>query len=147
MDKGGKQLIVAVSLFLFFIYSGYGQCKNFIKKQCLPNLAPYTSDGQLNNAQLAAGETAELEFTFYSGQEYRIYVCAQEVLGVIHFKLMDSNRKELFNSANGKDSYWDFHIETTQQLILDVSTPATKDPIVASGCVGVLVGFKDSKKQ
>ena len=146
MNKGVKQLTLAVSLLLFFINSGYGQCKSFIKKQCLPNLTPYISDGQLNNAQLGAGETAELEFTFYSGQEYRIYVCAQQVLGVIQFKLMDSNRKELFNSVNSKNSYWDFHIETTQQLILDVTAPATKDPIVASGCVGVLVGFKDSKK-
>ena len=145
MGKRGKQVIAAVSLLLFFIH-GYGQCKTFIKKQCLPNLAPYTSDGQLNNAQLAAGEMAELEFTFYSGQEYRIYVCAQEVLGTIQFKLMDSSHKELFNSKDSKNLYWDFHIETTQQLILEVSAPESKDAIVPNGCVGVLIGFKDSKR-
>ena len=146
MNSKGIIQVLAAGLMLLFIHSIHAQCKPFIKKSCMPKLAPYTSDGQLNNAQLRAGEVAELEFTFYSGQEYRIYVCAQEVLGAVAFKLMDSNRNILFNSKNGKNPYWDFHIESTQQMILEVSTPDSSDPIIPSGCVAVMVGFKDTKK-
>jgi hypothetical protein len=143
-----KRSSLAMLLMVITSFSVYSQCKPFIKKQCMPTLAPYTNDGQLNNTVLRAGEGAELEVTMYQGQNYRLLVCAQEVLGNVNFKLMDLNYNVLFDSSKSKDAkkYWDFHVETTQQLIVQVAAPSQgKSEIVPSGCVAVIVGFKDAK--
>lgn len=143
-----KQSVLALVVILATSVTAYSQCKPFIKKQCLPTLAPYTNDGQLNNTVLRAGEGAELEVTMYQGQNYRLLVCYQEVLGNVNFKLMDLNYNVLFDSSKSKDKkkYWDFNVETTQQLIVQVSAPSQgKSEIVPSGCVAVIVGFKDGK--
>ena len=36
----------------FFASSSHAQCKRFTEKQCLPNLSPFTNNGQINNATL-----------------------------------------------------------------------------------------------
>jgi len=92
-----------------------------------------------------AGQSASLNTTFYAGQQYRILVCSQEVLGKITFKVLDVANKVVFDSkANGSPEYWDFNVESTQQFTIDVVTPETDAPnsIVPSGCVSVMVGFK-----
>ena len=143
-----KAIVLSLGFFVLSVFAAHSQCKPFIKKQCMPQLAPFTSDGQLNNATLRAGESAELELTFYSGQNYRLFICAQEALGLVHFKLMDLNRNILFNSESLKEhkNYWDFNIENTQQMIVEVSAAsAGKNDIIPSGCVAIIVGFKDAK--
>ncbi len=146
--NGINRTVLAMSLVAFTSFAMYSQCKPFIKKQCMPTLAPYTNDGQLNNTVLRAGEGAELEVTMYQGQNYRLLVCSQEILGNVNFKLLDLNYNVLFDSSKSKDAkkYWDFHVETTQQLIVQVSAPSQgKSDLVPSGCVAVIVGFKDAK--
>ena len=74
-----------LTLFLFFLatifsVASYGQCKRFTKKNCLPDLAPFTHNGQLTSAVFNAGETADIEMTFNAGKEYRIIACSQEVM-------------------------------------------------------------------
>jgi hypothetical protein len=121
------------------------QCKSFAKNKCLPNMAPYIHNGQMNGATMMAGEKADLQMTFYSGQDYRLMVCAQPVLEEVTFRVLDKNKKVLFNSKDHKNvSYWDFNVASTQQMILeiDVLEPTSKHGMVPSGCVNVLVGFK-----
>ena len=125
--------------------ASYSQCKNFVKKQCMPRMAPFTHNGQLNSATLMEGETAELQMTFYSGQNYRILVCAEDALGKTQFVLLDGDHKTVFNSKdNGFPSFWDFNVNSTQQLTIQVVIPKSSSPnaIVKSGCVTVLAGFK-----
>jgi hypothetical protein len=123
------------------------QCNSFTKKKCMPQLAPYVHNGQLNSTSLAPGEVAELMMTFYSGQDYRILVCAQEVLGEVGFKVMDSEKNVLFNSKEKDNAkFWDFNVKSTQQLIIEVSVPEVKSSpssVVQTGCISVLVGFKN----
>ena len=140
-----KQIfLTAVSLFLIPIAAD-AQCKTFVKKQCLPKLSPFIHNGQMNSTVLLSGDNAELAMTFYSGQNYRILVCAQEVLGKVQFKLKDANNNVVFNSKDQGDvTSWDFNVATTQQLIVEVIVPpsdATND-IVPNGCVSIVVGFK-----
>lgn len=126
--------------------NGIAQCKSFITKQCMPKMAPFTHNGQLNSTTLMEGETAELLMTFYSGQNYRILVCAQKILGHAQFKLLDSQRNVVFDSKeNSSADFWDFSVKSTQQFIIQVSIPKPDDApgaFVQSGCVAVLVGFK-----
>ena len=133
-------LILALS-----ISNVYSQ-KRFVKTKCLPVLKPYVYNGQLNSANLAEGDVAELLLTFYGGQDYRILVCSQEILGNVEFKLFDTNKNLIFsNKDHDYINFWDFTSNTTQQLIVRVKVPKqeVESEIPLSGYVSILVGFKE----
>ncbi|MDQ3191611.1 MAG: hypothetical protein M3Q58_08460 [Bacteroidota bacterium] len=140
----------SIKLLLLFIALNvptvlFAQCKLFSKKQCIPELMPYNHNGQLNNITLMPGEKAELLMTFYAGQDYRLMVCGQPILGDIQFKVKDKDKKEIYDNITATtSSIWDFKVASTQQLILEVIVPESdsKTKIMESGCVSVLVGFK-----
>ncbi len=140
-------LIGAVALLTVTLSNveGFAQCKSFVKKQ-VPKLAPFIHNGQINSSVLLSGDHTELTLTFYSGQTYRIMVDAQEVLGDVYFVMKDANKGQLFSSKEqGKKSdYWDFTVESTQQLTIEVMVPDNDAPsgLVPSGCVSILIGFK-----
>ena len=122
------------------------QCKSFTKKTCLPNLEPYIYNGQLNSAVLSEGDVAELLLTFYGGQEYRINICSHELLGDILFQVFDTEKTLLFDNKDKElTNTWDFTSNSTQQLIVRVTVPEEKNRsgMVQSGCVSILVGFKE----
>ena len=143
-----KLLNIAVLLFAFIAIASTAnaQCKGFTKKNCLPQLEPYVYNGQLNSAVLNEGDVAELLLTFYGGQDYRIFICSQEVLGDIEFKLLDTDRNTIFdNNEQEKATHWDFSANSTQQLIVQVKVPEGEgsNDMVHSGCVSILIGFKE----
>jgi len=143
-----KQLLFLAIFAALFIPTGHAQCtKAFVKKQCMPRISPFTSNGQLNSTVMLAGQTAELMLNFSAGLNYRVLICSQDVLGKVEFKLMDKERNVLFQntSAKGNPDFWDFNVKTTQQFIVEVSipVPGKTNGIVPSGCVSVMVGFKD----
>jgi hypothetical protein len=138
-------LPVAALLLTVLSYTAQAQCKTFIRKTCMPKVLPFTHNGQLNSASMNAGQSAELQMTFYSGQEYRIVVCSQETLGKVSFRVLDGSRNEVFNSKLNKDAAsWDFKMGATQQLTIEINVPEAASPnsLVPNGCVAVLVGFK-----
>ena len=120
------------------------QCKTFIKNVCKPKLDPYIYNGQMNSAVLNQGDIAELMLTFYSNQDYRIVVCADE-FDDVQFRLVDLTGKELYSNTNhGNADHWDFSTNSTQLLTVEVSVPeATSAEESKSGCVSILVGFKE----
>ena len=135
---------------LFFIVAiisipawGMAQCSGFAKNKCLPKLSPYINSGQMYNTTLLAGDRTELSMTFYAGQNYRILVCAQKELGEVLFKLKDGNNN-IFFSNKGYGKLWDFNVQTTSELIIEVTTPPSAPDVTLdnSGCVAILVGFK-----
>lgn len=144
--KKGYLLIVAIAILGSLSGISLAQCNAFTKKKCLPQLAPFIHNGQLNSVSLYAGESVELMMTFYSGQKYRLQVCAQEVLGDMNFKVMDAKRTVIFDNRDHRNAgSWDFNVASTQQLIIEVSAPPSKTThdIQESGCVSLLVGFKE----
>lgn len=142
-----KVLIIAV-LMLMVAMPGLlnAQCKGFTKKECIPDLKPFVYNGQLNSAVLNEGDVAELLLTFYNGQDYRVFVCGQPILGNIEFRLLDTDRNVIFyNKDHDFVKVWDFKSNSTQQLIVQVRVPVgeSRSEIVQSGCVSILVGFKE----
>jgi len=142
-----KKIIPLISVMFFlaiFSSSSFAQCNSFTKKKCMPQLTPFMHNGQLNSTTILAGESAELQMTFYSGQEYRLLVCGQEALGDVHFKVKSTDGKIVYD---GKDngSSWDFNVKSTQELTIEVVSPESKSAtgLNANGCVSVLVGFKN----
>jgi len=139
--------ILFIGLFTMSSFTGTAQCKNFAKRVCRLELAPFIHDGNYNAAILTEGEDAELFKTFYSGQEYRIAVCGSESLAKIEFQVMDAERRLLYSNASKNYSpYWDFKIEATQQLIITVkvhNNPSSSNSnMLESGCVAIMFGLK-----
>lgn len=145
-----KKILPVVVIFLLLItvnFSASGQCKSFAKKICKLELIPYIHDGNYHAAILTEGEEAELYKTFYEGQEYRIAICGSDAFPNIEFKIIDSNKKVLYNNRDhGMVKVWDFKLESSQQLKIVVKIPvssATKpETELISGCVAIMFGFK-----
>jgi outer membrane biogenesis lipoprotein LolB len=140
------------ALAVLFACAGMGthplqaQCKSFTKRKCLPHLAPYMNNGQLNTATMSPGQTADMIMNFNSGQSYRIIVCGEGVLGPVEFVVKDASGNVLFTNKKQEvftDS-WDFSMEQTTQLTVTVKVPdqVDKTQFNREGCVTVLVGFK-----
>ena len=137
---------IFASLFLGASLTSSAQCKKFTKTECLPHLKPYIYNGQLNSAILSEGDVAELLLTFHKGEKYRIYVCNQEQLGEVQFKVFDTKKNLLFDkSKHTKQAYWDFMSNATQQLIIQITVPESvpRHDVLRNGCVTILMGFLD----
>lgn len=137
-----KRIVVFVVLVLMSFLSS-AQCKSFTKKKCLPELGEYVFNGQLNAAVLSRGDEAELMLSFYSKQKYRMFVGAEEQLGVVAFEILDTDRNIIYKSKEDENNVFDFQVPSTQQLIVRVLVPGerTKHSLDFQGCVSVLVGF------
>lgn len=139
-------LFFIVSLAVIYTQNTSAQCKGFAKKMCKLELIPYIHDGNYNAAILTEGEEAELYKTFFSDQEYRLAVCAAENLEPIEFKVVDANRKVLYNNKDDNMSkVWDFRLESSQQLKIVVKVPVKKGESMEPeiGCVAIMFGFKE----
>jgi hypothetical protein len=139
--------LIALTALLALPLATSAQCRSFAKNKCIPALAPYKFNETFNAAQLAPGEEAEVELTFYSGQEYRLLICAHPILGEVNWKLMDATGKSLFEStAEDPKPTFDFKVATTQKLVVHVDVPSASKGgtnMLTVGCVGILVGFKE----
>ncbi len=148
-----KRIFLFLSVIALFsiapVNSAHAQCKSFTKKHCLSQLSPFVYNGQLNSAVLTQGDVADLMLTFYPDQDYRVFVCYDDAFGNVEFRLYDSNKNLIYtNKDNDYLPYWDFSSSETMQLILRVIIPEkAQDQIaVKSGCVSILVGFKEDNK-
>jgi hypothetical protein len=143
-----RHLILAALAFagLLLPDTADAQCRSFAKNRCVPGLAPYKFNESFNSAQLSPGEEAEVNLTFFSGQDYRVKVCVHEILGNVNWKLVDSNNKIVFESlADEPKPHFDLKVANTMQMKLVVWVPEKPAPagqMVHVGCVAILVGFK-----
>ncbi len=138
-------LFLSALAFLFGASTLFAQCKAYTKKNCLPGLSPYVHNGQYSGGVFMSGETAEMLYKFSSGITYRLLVCNQETIDKAIFRVLDTDKNELYNSEGKSNNFWDFQVENTQQLIVEVRIPQKKpvNNLVPAGCVSVMVGFKN----
>ncbi len=94
--------IVLAGLLLLMAVGVQAQCRSFAKNKCVPQLAPYKFNESFNAAQLSPGEEAEVNLTFFSGQEYRVMVCAHPILGEVNWKLVDPNNKIVLRKSGSR---------------------------------------------
>lgn len=110
----------------------------------MPDLGPYTPNETFNSAVLIPGDEAELNMTFYAGQEYRMFVCNDEIIGDVNYRVLDADKKEVFNSLDNAGGFFDFAMETTQQLTVEMAVPLEENPnkLIHQGCVTIMVGYR-----
>ena len=123
----------------------HAQCRSFAKNKCVPGLAPYKFNETFNAAQLSPGEEAEVNLTFFSGQEYRVMVCTHPILGDVNWKLVDQTEKVVFESlASDPKQIFDLKAAGTTQMKVVVTVPDRDGGnMVHVGCVAILLGFKE----
>jgi len=144
-----KKIYNSILVLLILIavpFTGKSQCKHFAQQVCKKELTPYIHDGNYNAAILTEGESAEMYKTFYSGQNYRIFICGSGNLPNVQFQVLDVNRNVLFdNSSKEYAEKWDFIPQTSQQLIISLkvgnSENEADEPV--SGCVAIMIGIKE----
>lgn len=146
------KILQKISLSLVLILATlnvFSQCKSFSKNTCMPQMQPYVSNENYNSTTLVAGDDAELNITFYEGQEYRLLVCAHPILENVEFQVSDASKKQLFSSTeNNNTNVFDFKMESTQQLTVRISVPLQENPnaLVHEGCVTIITGHKELSK-
>jgi len=148
-----KKHITALTIVVFLLVMAFSsqnvgaQCKSFVKTSCLPKLAPYLHDGSYQAVIMSEGEEAEVYKTVFAGQQYRLFVCIDDVMPNIEFVVSDTRRNILFdNRKNGNVKIWDFKSEASQQIRITVRIPkfpheGTAEKEIIFGCVGVLFGL------
>lgn len=140
LKKISVSILVSV-LLLAYSASAIAQCKSVVKDG-IKKLSPYTHNGQVNNVSLKGGKPAEIHLSFYKGLYYKLQISSEESLGKVSFRVLDENKKEVYNSTtDGKADFWNFYSNSSQDLIVEV-IPSEK---VKKGCVAVLVGMQVPK--
>jgi len=141
------RILIAIATLAALPLGAHAQCRALVKNKCLPDMLPYKFNETYNAAQLAPGEEAEVDLTFYSGQQYRVMVCAHPILGEVNWKLVDGTGQSLFEStAENPKHTFDFKVTNTQQLKVHIDVPEKPkggNELLNVGCVGILVGFME----
>ncbi len=143
-----KKIIISFVIFFMLIYSisAKAQCADFVKKGLTKlDTTVYLHDGRVNAISLSEGDNIDVYKPFYKDRNYRIVVLAENLSGVT-FKIVDTQKKVIFNSAEKHSTTWDYTPEKNQNLIITVQVPKVHEDEGATGCVAVIIGYKKAKK-
>ena len=125
-------------------------CHGYGNDACKPDLEGYVRNPQVLNAELGSGESAEISMVFSAHHDYRIYVCAEEHMGEIGFKIKSSKGEVLFDNQDYEMSdTWDFSMSKTKRLIIEVTFmgAASEDGFEETGCTSIMVGYRHSTQK
>ena len=138
-----KKYVIFLLSVSFFAVTSFKEadCKKGMKGFCMQKLKPFVHNGQFNSLSLLPGESISTNMSFYAGHTYRIVTCNETQLGGVYFEIKTLDDQVLYSSKD-KANIWDFTIERTANLKVDVYSGASSDPL-NEGCVGLLIGFKD----
>ena len=139
-----KKIIILLALIIPTL--AFSQCKRFTKVKCMPALGEYIPNDNFNSAVLVPGDEAELLMTFYAGQDYRVMVCSEEILGKLNYKILNDDGENVFDSENSDQTHLDFSVANTQQLKMILKVPPRENPnqLIHEGCATVMVGYKEN---
>ena len=122
-----------------------------IVKTCMPSLAPYQYDAYVvKEISYAAKEKKEsIEFSVYSGEDYKLAFCKTELPQEVGITIYDGNplnkkSKIVFMDESGKKDKFvcNFHPDQTGSYFIEYEIPPATAPN-QSGCFVVLIGIKE----
>lgn len=143
-----KRILPLLSTLAFFLFAAAeisAQCRTFVKNNCGEAMGEYIPGENFSAAKFMPGDEAELSMTFSKGEDYRLLVCAQSVLGDVAFKIKDNEGETLYDNAKHDfNASFDFRVPGTQELVLEIKVPESESSnnFSPQGCVAILVGKK-----
>lgn len=131
---------------------GYSQsaCHGFAKKNCKMDFEDYVPNPQPVNAELEAGESAEVSMIFSRDHDYMVYVCTEDHMGEIGFRIKSSKGEILFDNKDYEmTDVWDFSMTSTKRLVIEVTFEGSgsSDGFAETGCAAILVGHKHTTQK
>ena len=140
-----------------------GPCTDFHRKNCAMEGSRKDGKGFMYNAQsksglFAQGSTSKMRCIVYKGQDYRMSVCCETVIGdKVNFKIYDARTNELLfdNTKNDDAQQFEFSASVTRPLIIEATVPAgetkgsskeEKELGTDAACVGLLIENKMSER-
>lgn len=156
--------------FLFLFSLGFSQSTEY-KAMCFDYHKHYCDNSEnifykynpsSRSALFLKGQTSQTRLEIFNGRDYKISICADEVLGnQIEFKLIDDlNKKVLYDNRNDDlTQEFEFTVTESLEIIIEVTIPGNsldsgengKGGIVrrdnAMGCVGVLIEYMITPKK
>ena len=135
-----NQLTVVFILTVALHTGAYAQCKSVVKDG-IQKLSPYQHNGQVNNVTIKEGKPAEVHLSFYKGLNYKLQISSEKSLGKVNFRVLDENKKELYNSSADQADFWNFYSNSSQELVIELVSSEVK-----KGCAAVLVGMQVPKR-
>jgi len=155
-----KKIILAFPKVIFFtagLFLGAPglfaqQCKvKPIVKTCMPSLEPYQYDAYVVKEVAYAAKTKKefIEFSVYSGEDYKLVFCKTELPQEVGITIYDGNpnsktRKIVYMDESGKKDQYvcNFHPTKTGSYFIEYEIPASTAPN-QKGCFVVLIGIKE----
>lgn len=101
-----KTITLTALLSLLFVNVDAQYCNNFHRKFCnASDNGFFKYNGQSKSALFAKGKTSELNIIVYKGQDYRISLCADEILGSrIEFKIYEKKKVKVVKEVKRKET-------------------------------------------
>jgi len=134
-------------------------CGDFHKKACYMEGTRKDKRAFMYNAQsksglFAQGSTSKMRCVVYKGNDYRISVCCETIIGdKVNFKIYDARTNELLfdNTKNDNTQQFEFQATTTRQLVIEATVPSgdvkeEKGKAENAACVGLLIENKVSDR-
>lgn len=105
-----KNLLFGILILAHGSTFAQSECASFHRKNCEAELEDGIAmryDSQSKSAIMAKGQTSEFHMVAYNGLDYRITVCADELIGTeVQFKIYEKKREMVTAEAEGtEDSY------------------------------------------
>jgi hypothetical protein len=152
-------LLVCIGLSTNYAFAQASVCGEFHKKACYMEGTRKDKRAFMYNAQsksglFAQGSTSKMRCVVYRGNDYRMSVCCETILGdKVNFKIYDARTKELLfdNAKNDNTQQFEFQAASTRQLIIEATVPMgevkeEKGKAENAACVGLLIENKVSDR-
>jgi hypothetical protein len=152
-------LIVCIGLSSNQVIAQASVCGNFHRQACYMEGTKKDKRAFMYNAQsksglFAQGSVSKMRCVVYKGNDYRISVCCETILGdKVNFKIYDARTNELLfdNTKNDNTQQFEFQAATTRQLIIEATVPTgevkeEKGKAENAACVGLLIENKVSDR-
>ncbi len=108
-----NQLVIVFMVSVTFHTGVYAQCKSVVKEG-IQKLSPYQHNCQVNSVTVKGGKPAEVHLSFYKGLYYKLQISSEKSLGKVIFRVLDENKKEVYNSSTDQADFWNFYSNSSQ---------------------------------
>lgn len=139
--------IIIYYFILCYSFSMAQNCQNYGTKCDLIDNS-YAKGSVSQGLKIAYGQMVSIVCMFYKGNENFISVCGEFDAGLIQFRILNFETKEVLydNTDDNFKQNTSLWVEITVKAIIQLSAPNAKYSFTEDKCVGLLVAYKTLEK-